>query len=94
MEIDVLREELRERVIEVVEPLGLKITFESMFDGIPAFKTNDDSRIIKLTQQLSRKNPTSVAFGTEGPFYNSMGLETVVLGPGSIDQAHQQNEFL
>ncbi len=94
MEIDVLREELRERVIEVIEPLGLNIKFESMFDGIPAFKTNDDSKIIKLTQQLSRKNPTSVAFGTEGPYYNSMGLETVVLGPGSIDQAHQQNEYL
>ena len=35
-----------------------------------------------------------MAFGTEAPFFNAMGMETVVLGPGSIDQAHQQNEYL
>ncbi len=36
----------------------------------------------------------SVAFGTEGPFYNDMGIETVILGPGDIDVAHQPNEYL
>ena len=35
-----------------------------------------------------------MAFGTEAPFYQQLGMETVVFGPGSIDQAHQPNEFL
>jgi acetylornithine deacetylase len=35
-----------------------------------------------------------VAFGTEAPFLQSLGMETVVFGPGSIDQAHQPNEYL
>ncbi len=94
MEITALRDELRGRILNISEPLGLDIEFESLFDGISAFKTNKNSKIVQLTQKLSNKNPTSVAFGTEGPYFNSIGIETVVLGPGSIDQAHQQNEYL
>lgn len=36
----------------------------------------------------------SVAFGTEAPYFNSMQTETIVIGPGSINQAHQPNEYL
>ena len=35
-----------------------------------------------------------MAFGTEAPFLQSLGMETVIFGPGSIDQAHQPNEYL
>ncbi len=94
MQIDTLREELYERVTKITEPLGLRVEFEALFDGVPAFETDENSKIIQLTKQLSNKKPTTVAFGTEGPYFNAMGMETVVLGPGSIDQAHQQNEFL
>jgi acetylornithine deacetylase len=94
MQIHLLRDELYERVIKTVEPLGLEVEFDSLFDGVPAFQTKQNSKIVELTQQLSHKKPTSVAFGTEGPYFNELGIETVVFGPGSIDQAHQQNEFL
>jgi len=94
MQIETLRDELHERIIKITEPLGLKVEFEALFDGVPAFKTEQTSKIIQLTKQFSNKNPTSVAFGTEAPYFNAIGMETVVLGPGSIDQAHQQNEFL
>ena len=36
----------------------------------------------------------AVSFGTEAPFLSQLGIETVVMGPGSINQAHQPNEFL
>ena len=94
MQIQTLRDDLRERLIKVTSPLGLKVDFEPLFDGVPAFKTEETSKIIQLTKQYSHKSPTTVAFGTEGPYFNAMGMETVVLGPGSIDQAHQQNEYL
>ncbi len=35
-----------------------------------------------------------VDFGTEAPYYNSMGLETIVMGSGSINQAHQPDEYI
>ncbi len=94
MQIKILRDELHERILKITEPLGLKCEFEALFDGVPAFKTEKTSKIIQRTKQLSNKNPTTVAFGTEGPYFNKIGMETVVLGPGSIDQAHQQNEYL
>ena len=34
------------------------------------------------------------AFGTEAPYYSAMGLETIVMGPGSIQQAHQPDEYI
>lgn len=37
---------------------------------------------------------SSVAFGTEAPFLGALDLDTVVIGPGSIHQAHQPNEYL
>ena len=43
---------------------------------------------------MSGFDPISVAFATEAPVLSNLGMETVVLGPGSIDQAHQPNEFL
>jgi len=36
----------------------------------------------------------AVAFATEAPYFNALGMDTVILGPGSIDQAHQPDEFL
>ncbi len=94
MNIDMLRDELHERIMTATDALGLNVAFESLFDGTPAFQTQESSPIVQLTQRLSNKKPTSVAFGTEGPYFNAMGIETVIFGPGSIDQAHQQNEFL
>ena len=35
-----------------------------------------------------------VAFGTEGGIMQGYGLPVVICGPGSIDQAHQPNEFI
>ena len=94
MQISTLRDELHERITKKTDSLGLTCKFEALFDGVPAFATAGDSRIVELTSRYTRKNPTSVTFATEAPFFNSMGLETVVLGPGSIDQAHQPNEFI
>ena len=36
----------------------------------------------------------SVAFGTEGPFLQQLGMDTIIMGPGNIDQAHQPDEYM
>lgn len=36
----------------------------------------------------------AVAYGTEGGIFQAHGLPTIVCGPGSIDQAHQPNEYI
>ena len=35
-----------------------------------------------------------VAYATEGGQFQDGGFSTVVCGPGSIEQAHQPNEFI
>ncbi|HSM28496.1 MAG TPA: M20/M25/M40 family metallo-hydrolase, partial [Thioalkalivibrio sp.] len=36
----------------------------------------------------------SVAFAAEAGLFQRAGLDTVICGPGSIDQAHQPDEFI
>ena len=41
------------------------------------------------------KNQTqTVPFGTEAGHYQKAGIPTVVCGPGSINQAHQPDEYI
>ena len=35
-----------------------------------------------------------VPFGTEAGFFQEIGMDAVVCGPGSIDQAHKPDEFI
>ncbi len=94
MKLEELSEQLRNKVKETLAGSGLKIEFNAMFDGIPPMQTSKNSEIITLSEKLTNHVSESVAFGTEGPFYNNMGIETVILGPGDIDVAHQPNEYL
>ena len=94
MQVGTLRDELHKRITQTAQGLDLTCKFNALFDGVPAFETSSDSRIVQLTTRHTGKDPMSVTFATEAPFFNSMGMETVVLGPGSINQAHQPNEFI
>jgi acetylornithine deacetylase len=94
MKLEELNVQLRSKVKNVLAASGLKVEFNAMFDGIPPMQTSRNSEIITLSEELTHHVSESVAFGTEGPFYNEMGIETVILGPGDIDVAHQPNEYL
>jgi acetylornithine deacetylase len=47
-----------------------------------------------LIDQLDHKKPLAVPFMTEASAFQNGGFNTVVCGPGSIDQAHQPDEFI
>ena len=49
---------------------------------------------MKVCERLTGHQAESVAFATEAPWLQQLGLETLVMGPGSIDQAHQPDEYL
>jgi len=65
-----------------------------LFDGIPAMETPAAAEIVKVAEALTGFQADAVAFGTEGPYLNALGMETIILGPGSIDQAHQPDEYI
>ena len=94
MDISELREELRARVLGALTDTGIQTHFTALFEGIPAMSTPADAEIVALTEQLTGHPAEAVAFATEGPYLGQLGISTVILGPGDIDQAHQPDEYL
>lgn len=94
MALNDLKEKMHQVVHAALDGSGLAVEFNAMFDGTPPMQTSSDSEIVKMCEMMTKEKASSVAFGTEGPFFNDMGLETVILGPGDIDVAHQPNEYL
>ena len=88
------RDRLRERIVKALDGTGLDVTLDPLFEHVPAFETPADADLVRATESMTGARARAVAFATEGPFLSRLGLETVVLGPGSIDVAHQPDEFL
>lgn len=82
------------RLTPLAEISGTDIVLSSLFDGIAAFEEPAESVLIQVCEQLTGNASESVAFATEAPFMQALGMQTVVLGPGSINQAHQPDEFI
>ncbi|MXQ14015.1 acetylornithine deacetylase [Microvirga makkahensis] len=62
---------------------------------VPGLAPQSGSFAETLALRLAGKNRTqTVPFGTEAGHYQSAGIPTVVCGPGSIDQAHQADEYI
>lgn len=54
-----------------------------------------DAPHMPLAYRLAGSNHAhAVAYGTEGGIFQGQGFQVIVCGPGSIDQAHQPNEFV
>lgn len=71
-----------------------RISRELMYPTSPSFACKNEHGIIELAEQLTGFDVTNANYATEAPFINKLGCDTLVLGPGSIEQAHQPNEFI
>ncbi len=94
MNVDQLRADLRQRLVPIAQASGADIILHSLFAGIAPFEEPAQSELVTQLEALSGQRAESVSFATEAPFLQALGMQTVVLGQGSIDQAHQPNEFI
>jgi len=94
MKLEDLRAEMQQRLKQVLKNTGIQLKTVSLTDGFDAMDTAKSAEIVQLTEKMTASESQIVAFGTEAPYYNSMGLETIVMGPGSINQAHQPDEYI
>lgn len=94
MDIEQLRVDIQRRLQPLAEKSGTDIVFNALFPGIAPFEQAATSELVQLAERLSGHPAESVAFATEAPFFQNLGMETIVMGPGYIEQAHQPNEFL
>ena len=66
-----------------------------ILNNFPPLETNEKKKIINLALEKLKSNSIStVSFGTEAGVFNKVGFETIVCGPGSIEQAHKPNEYI
>ena len=86
------------RILELVQPIAarheVQVELNPLFGGVPPYEQSLDSELVRVCEKLTGHQAGAVAFATEAPFLQQLGLETLVLGPGDIDQAHQPDEYL
>lgn len=97
---DALAAEVAAFARDVLEPQMQTVAPEASITIVarpaqPGLDTPPDADIVRLAKQFSGRSTLSkVAFGTEGGRYADAGIPCVVIGPGSIDQAHKADEFI
>jgi acetylornithine deacetylase len=94
MEMDSLRADIKRRLKPLAEEYQVSISNESLFSGTPAMETPADSLLVKAVEEMTGFTAGAAAFGTEGPYFQELGMEAVIFGPGGIETAHQPDEHL
>ncbi len=88
-------DKLEKRICDYVNNIqDLSVRFYNKIH-LPALETNEKSDFVQkaLTCFTFAKNK-KVSFATEAGYFSSLGIPTIVCGPGDIAQAHQNNEFI
>lgn len=65
-----------------------------LHDPISVFSGSTDSALVMLAEKIAEERAIAVNYCTEAPFIQQFGCETIVMGLGSINRAHQPDEFL
>ncbi|MFO7640774.1 MAG: acetylornithine deacetylase [Candidatus Competibacteraceae bacterium] len=94
MRLEELRWALHERLGRLLADSELRLSFLPLFEGVEALETPAAAAIVQATEELTGAPAGVASFGTEGPYLNALGMETVILGPGNVECAHQPDEFL
>ena len=72
-----------------------KIKNELLHPPVPGLQTDENASIVDLVSEISGNNtPSYVAYATEAGQFAEAGFESIICGPGSIEQAHRANEFV
>ena len=71
-----------------------RIEISGRFD-VPGLRPEEEGEAETLVRQITGDNAShKVSYGTEAGQFQDAGYSAVICGPGSIDQAHQPNEFI
>ncbi|WP_342623619.1 acetylornithine deacetylase [Pseudomonas alkylphenolica] len=94
MDPEALRAAIRQKLAPLAEQHQVKIDYAPLFPEVPPFEQAADAELVRLAERLTGHRAEAVAFGTEAPYLQRLGCETLVLGPGDIACAHQPGEYL
>jgi acetylornithine deacetylase len=98
-ELDLWRARFHAKVQELTEQMQ-QIRPEAWIEvreefALPPFAPQDDNSAEALVRQLTGDNSDNfVSYGTEASHFQAGGYNVVVCGPGSIEVAHQPDEYI
>ncbi|MFC0180360.1 acetylornithine deacetylase [Thorsellia kenyensis] len=70
-----------------------RLSIKQMHAAIPGYECETAHHLVQEIEKLLDKRTDVVNYCTEAPFVQTL-CPTLVLGPGSIDQAHQPDEYI
>jgi acetylornithine deacetylase len=78
---------------------GSQFTMDPPLLVDPSFETPSESRIAQASAQTLKRlgysdNMFGVPFGSDASKIRLLGIDTIIFGPGSIDQAHSAVEYV
>lgn len=94
MNTDAVLHNLMQRLHPIASRHEVDLKLTELMQPVAAFAEDENAELVKIAEKISGKKAEAVAFATEAPFLKKLGLQTVIMGPGSIDQAHQPDEFI
>lgn len=84
--------ELLDEMQSVTPDASIHTTTEGAVGGL---ELDEDSRAVQLlTELLANPRQTVASFSTEAGLFQAAGIPAAVCGPGSIDVAHQPDEYV
>jgi acetylornithine deacetylase len=91
-ELQALAAALQTEMQAIAPETGIAFT---LVNAIPALLSAEGSAIFASAHALAT-DPVieKVAYGTEAGFFSNYGIPSVVIGPGSIQQAHKPDEYV
>ncbi|SUB74130.1 Acetylornithine deacetylase [Pluralibacter gergoviae] len=84
---------LNEALAPVSERWPGRLTVSELHPPIPGYECPPDHNLVQVVEKLLGTEAEVVNYCTEAPYIQTL-CPTLVLGPGSINQAHQPDEFL
>lgn len=74
----------------------VEMTTEPLNVTVPGLADRDNDRVLRLAKDHlpAACCNHAVAYATEAGQFQGQGLQTIILGPGSIAQAHQPDEYI
>lgn len=84
---------IREALSPMFEQWGDRISLHHLHSPTPGYECQHSEAVVQLIEKLVGEKAGVVNYCTEAPFIQQL-CPTIVLGPGSIEQAHQPDEYL
>lgn len=84
----------RTEILREIFP-GFRIEIKEDHPDVPPLDTAPEDEVVGLIQEMAQDNTwTTVAYAAEAGQFAEGGFQSVICGPGSIEQAHRANEFI